>query len=149
MRSTKAPPRDATLAATPTPGQAHHFNAIGCATCHPAITTAPGDRDQRRHLHRPSALGNKVIHPYSDFMLHDVGTGDGIVQNGGSPIAQHDPDAAALGPAHPHRLMHDGATVTFDEAIRRHAGEAASVTSNYNSLSTTQQNQIITFLKSL
>ena len=28
----------------------------------------------------PAALGNKVIHPYSDFMLHDVGTGDGIAQ---------------------------------------------------------------------
>jgi CxxC motif-containing protein (DUF1111 family) len=27
-------------------------------------------------------LGSKVIHPYGDFLLHDVGTGDGIVQNG-------------------------------------------------------------------
>jgi CxxC motif-containing protein (DUF1111 family) len=26
------------------------------------------------------ALANKVIHPYSDFLLHDVGTGDGIAQ---------------------------------------------------------------------
>jgi CxxC motif-containing protein (DUF1111 family) len=30
----------------------------------------------------PDALGNKVIHPYGDFLLHDVGTGDGIVQAG-------------------------------------------------------------------
>ena len=45
--------------------------------------------------------------------------------------------------------MHDGATVTFDDAILRHAGEAAGVCNNYNSLTTTQQNQIITFLKSL
>ncbi|HKE55932.1 MAG TPA: hypothetical protein VKB46_04500 [Pyrinomonadaceae bacterium] len=28
-------------------------------------------------------LGDKIIHPFSDFLLHDVGTGDGIVQNGG------------------------------------------------------------------
>lgn len=31
----------------------------------------------------PAALGNKIIHPFSDFLLHDIGTGDGIVQNGG------------------------------------------------------------------
>jgi CxxC motif-containing protein (DUF1111 family) len=24
---------------------------------------------------------NKIIHPYSDFLLHDIETGDGIVQN--------------------------------------------------------------------
>jgi len=28
----------------------------------------------------PAALGNKMFHPYGDFLLHDVGTGDGIVQ---------------------------------------------------------------------
>ena len=26
----------------------------------------------------PNALGDKVINPYSDFLLHDIGTGDGI-----------------------------------------------------------------------
>ena len=31
----------------------------------------------------PPALGDKTIHPYSDFLLHDIGTGDWIVQNGG------------------------------------------------------------------
>jgi hypothetical protein len=33
----------------------------------------------------PAALGNKIIHQYSDFVLHDVGAGDGIVQNGARP----------------------------------------------------------------
>ena len=40
-------------------------------------------------------------------------------------------------------------TLTFNEAILRHAGEARGVTTNYRALSATQQNQIITFLKSL
>ena len=57
MRATKAPPRDAALAATPRrPGGAPSSSTqIGCALCHtPAIVTAPaGHRDQRRHLHRP------------------------------------------------------------------------------------------------
>jgi CxxC motif-containing protein (DUF1111 family) len=26
----------------------------------------------------PDTLANRTIHPYSDFLLHDVGTGDGI-----------------------------------------------------------------------
>lgn len=26
--------------------------------------------------------GSKIIHPFSDFLLHDVGTEDGIVQDG-------------------------------------------------------------------
>jgi CxxC motif-containing protein (DUF1111 family) len=45
--------------------------------------------------------------------------------------------------------MHDGASLTFNESILRHAGEARGVTNNYRSLTTTQQNQLITFLKSL
>jgi len=28
----------------------------------------------------PAALADKLIHPYGDFMLHDIGTGDGILQ---------------------------------------------------------------------
>ena len=47
------------------------------------------------------------------------------------------------------RHMHDGATLTFNESILRHAGEARGVVSNYRSLSATQQNQLISFLKSL
>jgi hypothetical protein len=36
----------------------------------------------------PEALGNKIIHPYSDFLLHDIGTGDGIVQAGPQDTAE-------------------------------------------------------------
>jgi CxxC motif-containing protein (DUF1111 family) len=80
MRSLKAPARDETVAATP---EAKHgaelFTKIGCATCHldtivtgksPASPGGPG-------LH-PEAVENHTIHPYSDFLLHNVGTGDGI-----------------------------------------------------------------------
>lgn len=80
MRSLKAPARDATAAATPEVMQgAQLFAKIGCASCHvETIVTgkspaAPGGSG----LH-PEALENKTIHPYSDFLLHNVGTGDGI-----------------------------------------------------------------------
>jgi CxxC motif-containing protein (DUF1111 family) len=80
MRSLKAPARDEMAAATPEVKQgAQLFAKIGCAKCHvetivtgksPAAPGGPG-------LH-PDALENRTIHPYSDFLLHNVGTGDGI-----------------------------------------------------------------------
>ena len=47
------------------------------------------------------------------------------------------------------RLMHDGASLTLNDAILRHAGEAATVTSNYRALTANQRNQILFFLRSL
>ena len=47
------------------------------------------------------------------------------------------------------RLMHDGLTFTTQEAIARHAGQAAGVTTKYNALSAGAQNQLLRFLDSL
>ena len=152
MRSTTAPPRDTVLAATADAiAGANLFNAIGCNICHvTSITTAPaGTSINGGALVVAAALGNKIIHPYSDFLLHNIGTGDGIVQNGGAASRNRVRTQPLWGARTHDRHLHDGATVTFNEAILRHAGEAAFVTSNYSSLSVTQQNQIITFLKSL
>ena len=87
MRSTRVPPRDTALAATADAiAGSNLFNASGCATCHVRnITTAPaGTVINGGELVVAAALGNKIIHPFSDFLLHDVGTGDGVVQNGGA-----------------------------------------------------------------
>ncbi len=80
VRSLKAPARDETVAATPEAKRGGEvFAKIGCSICHvDTIVTgkspaSPGGPD----LH-PDALENRTIHPYSDFLLHDVGTGDGI-----------------------------------------------------------------------
>ncbi len=80
MRSLKAPARDATTEAIPDVKHGEQlFAKIGCTTCHvdtivtgksPAAPGGPG-----LHL---DALENRTIHPYSDFLMHNVGTGDGI-----------------------------------------------------------------------
>src|SRR5215469_7637211 len=79
MRGTQVPPPDATLAAT-TDAQAGQalFAKIGCATCHVStITTAASGTVVNGGLFViPDALGNKIIHPYGDFLLHDIGSGD-------------------------------------------------------------------------
>src|SRR5438046_1964437 len=84
IRGTKVPPRDAALAATPVSQAGEKiFETIGCATCHVSaiVTAPPGTSINGGAFTVPEALGNKIIHPYSDFLLHDIGTGDGIVQN--------------------------------------------------------------------
>ncbi|HEX6899807.1 MAG TPA: di-heme oxidoredictase family protein [Thermoanaerobaculia bacterium] len=152
MRALKAPPRDTALAATADSKAGELlFTQIGCAHCHrTSITTAPvGTVINGGKFTVPAALGDKIIHPYSDFMLHDVGTGDGIVQNGGQSTRLKLRTPPLWGLRTRARFMHDGFNVTRNGAILRHAGEANPVINNYLNLSTTQKNQLITFLNSL
>jgi CxxC motif-containing protein (DUF1111 family) len=152
MRALKAPSRDLALAATPDARAGQQiFNSIGCAICHvPSITTAPaGTVINGGAFTVPAALGNKIIHPFGDFLLHNVGTGDDIVQNGGQASADYMRTAPLWGVRTRDRLMHDGESLTRNDAILRHAGEATFVINNYKNLSTTQKNQLITFINSL
>ena len=100
-------------------------------------------------LQVPAALANKVIHPFSDFLLHNVGTGDGIVQNGGGATRNRMRTPPLWGMRSRDRLMHDGASLTRNDAILRHAGEATPVINSYRGLSTAQKNQLVAFLNSL
>jgi CxxC motif-containing protein (DUF1111 family) len=152
MRSTKVPPRDTALAATADAvAGSNLFNSIGCNICHtPSITTAPaGTVINGGKFTVPAALGDKIIHPYSDFMLHDVGTGDGIVQNGGAATANKLRTPPLWGLRTRARFMHDLFNTTRFNAIQRHTNEAEPVIQNFLNLSVTQQNQILTFLNSL
>jgi CxxC motif-containing protein (DUF1111 family) len=152
MRASKAPARDTTLAATLAAQVGSDiFHRIGCDTCHVAfIITAPaGSVINGGAFTVPDALGNKIIHPYSDFLLHNVGTGDGIVQNGGPRTALKLRTPPLWGVRLRSRLLHDGRALTFDDAIEAHGGEAAGVAHNFQQLSQQEQQQLLTFLKSL
>jgi CxxC motif-containing protein (DUF1111 family) len=152
MRATKAPPRDDTLAATRDAQRgAALFEQIGCAMCHtPSIVTAlPGTVINGGTFTVPEALGNKVIRPFGDFLLHDVGTGDGIVQNGGGGSRNVIRTAPLWGVRTRNRLMHDGESLSFNDAILRHGGEGFSVINNYRNLRRDDRQAITTFLESL
>lgn len=152
MRATKAPSPDVALAQTTDARQGGQlFSQIGCAICHvPNINTAaPGTSTNGGTYIVPAALGNKVIHPYSDFLLHNVGTGDGIVQNGGRETAFKMRTPPLWGFRTRNRFMHDGQSLTAEEAIRRHSGEASSASSKFNQLGNRQKGQLITYLRSL
>jgi len=83
IRHTSPPARDPELAKSPEAQAGEKlFAQVGCAICHVPTykTLPPGTRINGGTYKIPKFLGNKVIHPYSDFLLHDVGTGDGIPQ---------------------------------------------------------------------
>jgi CxxC motif-containing protein (DUF1111 family) len=152
MRATKVPPRDTALAiSSDGVAGASLFHSVGCDICHvSSITTAPtGTSVNAGAFIVPASLGNMLVHPYSDFLLHDVGTGDGIVQTGGQETASKMRTPPLWGVRTRTELLHDGRTNTFFDTIQRHRNEAQPVTNNFNNLSTTQQNQLITFLRSL
>ena len=153
MRSTKAPPRDEDLAATPQGklGSAL-FDSIGCPICHVRdIQTAPPGTLLNGFIVTP-ALGDRVIHPYGDFMLHDIGTGDGIPVLPGAEYAATNAlirTAPLWALRTRNRLMHDGLSFTKQEAIARHGNQAAGVRASYDALTTAQKNQVLAFLDSL
>jgi CxxC motif-containing protein (DUF1111 family) len=152
IRGTKVPPRDTVLAGSAA-GRAGQmvFERIGCGTCHvPSITTAPaGTIINGGAFAVPEALGNKIIHPYSDFLLHDVETGDGIVQTPPQDTADKLRTAALWGLRMRPRYMHDLRSLTLQDAIERHLGEAKHVSRRFRGLSPAEKQQLFTFLNSL
>jgi CxxC motif-containing protein (DUF1111 family) len=152
VRGTKVPPRDSVLAASAAgkAGQAL-FEKIGCNTCHVEnITTAPaGTVIDGGAFTVPDALGNKIIHPYGDFLLHDVGTGDGIVQNPPQDTADKLRTAALWGLRMRPRYMHDLLSLTLENAIERHRGEAEHVSRHFRELTEQEKQELFTFLNSL
>jgi CxxC motif-containing protein (DUF1111 family) len=152
MRATKAPPRDGALARHPeaVAGEAL-FERIRCATCHVPthVTAPPGTVINAGALRVPEALGSQRIHPYSDFLLHDVGTGDGIVQNGGPQTARKLRTPPLWGVRTRTRLMHDAASLDFEAAIGRHRGEASRASRAFRELGPAQRRALVAFLGSL
>jgi CxxC motif-containing protein (DUF1111 family) len=154
MRALKVPPRDGTLAATQAAqvGEAL-FNQIGCATCHVSTLrtatagTVSGVLGGTYSI--PPALADKVFHPYGDFLLHDIGTGDGIVQNGGDDTANKVRTMPLWGLRTRTQLIHDGLSPTYEHAILRHRGEALDVIRRYYALTPQQKQNLYTFLRSL
>jgi len=110
MRSTKVPPRGHSVVDAELVQKGERIfrdldpdvpnrKKLGCAVCHRPDYTTPKTGTQIRPFNNeakpasdletvPEALADKIIHPFSDFMLHDIGTGDGIVQ---TQHAQHAP----------------------------------------------------------
>jgi CxxC motif-containing protein (DUF1111 family) len=152
IRGTKVPPRDAVLSATAAAQEGQSlFERIGCATCHVStIVTAPvGTVIDGGTFTVPEALGNKIIHPYGDFLLHDIETGDGIVQNPPQDTANKLRTVPLWGLRMHPRHMHDLGSLTLESAIERHGGEAEHERKRFRELSPGEKQALFAFLNSL
>jgi CxxC motif-containing protein (DUF1111 family) len=122
------------------------FSSIGCATCHNAKvgTTQPSNVT--------SSLGKVPVNAYSDIAIHHMGSGlaDNVGQGGAGGDQFRTAPLWGLGQRI--FLLHDGRTTNLITAIDQHesnGSEANSVESNFDNLTTTQQQQILDFLRSL
>jgi len=163
MRASKAPPRNSAMVLNDAtdPGSLL-FDSLSCSVCHVrSITTAPeGSTINGGTFVVPAALGDKIIHPFSDFLLHDIGTGDGIVETNGELTRNKIRTAPLWGLRTRDKFMHDGGSssaptnsgdqsFTLNEAVLRHAGQATASRTAYQALTPLQRSQLIRFLKSL
>jgi CxxC motif-containing protein (DUF1111 family) len=115
------------------------FSAIGCASCHvPSLTT--GQSADRLFDRRPVAL-------FSDLLLHDVGTGDGIKQASAAPEEIRTPALWGLRLRRP--LLHDGSAATPADAIMRHRNEANLARLGFERLSAADRGLLLNFLNGL
>jgi CxxC motif-containing protein (DUF1111 family) len=120
------------------------FNSIGCALCHsPALTTGTSPY---------TGMSNVTYNPYSDFALHDMGSGlaDGIHQGAAGSSQFRTAPLWGLG----QRLffLHDGRTSDLIQAIHAHSSngsEANMVIRQYSKLRSSQVQDLLYFLRSL
>lgn len=127
------------------------FATTGCGICHTAtfVTAPAGTLINGGAYAVPTALGSVTIHPYSDFLLHDVGTGDGVVQNGGQSTRNKIRTMPLWGLSKRRIFLHDGSANSITEAINRHAGEASDVMLAFQKLSPKDIQNLMNFLNSL
>jgi len=95
---------------------------------------------------------NVTFQPYSDFAVHDMGTGlaDNVSQ--GNANGRQFRSAPLWGVGQRLFFLHDGRSNDLDRAIRQHASngsEANGVISNYNQLGLTDRQSLVAFLRSL
>jgi len=124
------------------------FVQIGCEACH-TQTLQTGNSPI-------AALSNKEIHPYTDLLLHDMGSDldDGYTEGSALTYEWRTPPLWGLGLSPKSQggeffLMHDGRAATIEEAIHLHGGEAAASRDKYDQLTPVEKNALMSFLNSL
>ena len=122
------------------------FSEIGCSVCH----TPSLGKTQASNI--TSSLGSATANAYTDLEIHQMGTGlnDNVSQ--GSAGGGQFRTAPLWGLGQRIFFLHDGRTTNLLTAITDHASsgsEASDVIENFDSLSTTQRQDILDFLRSL
>jgi hypothetical protein len=138
------------------------FSQIGCDKCHKPSYTTPAtaivQTDTNGTPLTSVALSNQAVNLYSDLLLHDLGMPDtGVIPAGepntGAASASQWRTAPLWGLQYRTRFMHAGTAPSLDQAIRGHSddvhGEAVTVINRYKGLSSSDQQALWDFLKTL
>jgi CxxC motif-containing protein (DUF1111 family) len=116
------------------------FERIGCGTCHTATL--------RSGSSTIASLDHQTYHPYSDFLLHDMGSlGDNIDQGDAKGAEMR--TAPLWGLRTLQTFLHDGRALTIEDAIRAHNGQAAGSRNRFMNLDSADRSKILAFLRSL
>ena len=115
------------------------FTEIGCTACHvPTLETGAA---------ASPAFNRQPVALFSDLLLHDIDTGDGIPQAAATDREIRTPALWGLRFRRP--LLHDGRAVTIEDAIRMHGGEAERSSRLFQRLDASAARSLIAFLRSL
>jgi hypothetical protein len=133
------------------------FTSIGCAGCHtPSMTTAsnpasfiaPTTGDVSISPTLNNTLANQTFHPYSDFLLHDMGSlGDGITSGAAGPTMMR--TVPLWGLRAKSQFLHDGRAGDIPTAIKLHDGQGKPAAQAFGALSAQQQLDVVNFLNTL
>src|SRR5438128_934875 len=114
--------------------------SIGCLDCH--------TQTLRTASNAVAALDQVAYHPFSDFLLHDMGSlGAGITQNRATGKLMRTQPLWGLRTQE--RLLHDGRASTIEEAILAHDGQGRAARREFESLNAFDRFTLLAFLNSL
>jgi CxxC motif-containing protein (DUF1111 family) len=124
------------------------FIQTGCESCH--------KQTLKTGFSTTASLSNKIFHPYTDLLLHDMGPDldDGYTEGSAKTSEWRTPPLWGLGlspnsQGGQYFLLHDGRARSIEEAIQLHGGESQQSKLTFQQLSTLEKNNLINFLKSL
>ncbi|MEM7157519.1 MAG: di-heme oxidoredictase family protein [Myxococcota bacterium] len=123
------------------------FHQLGCASCHhPSFVTG---------MAAESELESQTIWPYTDLLLHDMGSelAQGGPEGDAAASEWRTPPLWSLGLLETvggsRRLLHDGRARSLEEAIAWHGGEAAASRDAYLELPALNRARLHAFIDSL
>ena len=116
------------------------FGSVGCSHCH-WDTFRTGDSAL-------ASLDHVIFHPYSDFLLHEMGSlGDGIAT--GDARGREFRTAPLWGLSAITLYLHDGRARTVKDAILAHDGQARKARDRFARASAEDQAALLAFLGTL
>ena len=125
------------------------FSRISCDSCH-RMTLTTGN------THPDPEVRNQTIHPFTDLLLHDMGSGLADGWNEFSANGREWKTTPLWGLGFSARLargkavfLHDGRARSIEEAILWHGGESYRSKKAFGELSKNEREQLLAFLASL